>query len=448
MSIPFGFSPGGNDNDGLAAMFENLGRMLRNSGSENADAVDWLTANQTSRQALNKVGDPQITSDQQSAIESANELAEIWLNDATSFPSLGIPLVPSTRGEWLDKTFDVWKLIVEPVAEGIANAMTSILPQGKDGQELQLPEELLAGLPEEAAASMRELLSSQNLSEILGPIMGMARSMGATMFGNQFGQVLATMSTEVLSFSDVGIPLTETSDPTLVLANINEFSKDLSISSADILIYVALRELAHQRLFAHTPWLRSQALTAIGDYARGVKIDTNKIEVIISQSDPQDLESMQTTLGSELFEGTTSPEQQAALARLELLLALIEGWVTTVVTSAISNRLPSAVALEETFRRRRAAGGPAEKLFSGLVGLELRPRRLREANDLWAGLTRERGIVERDALWLHPDLLPNADDIDNNEGFIAGQTHDLMSDLDKAMETPGPTEDPQQPSAE
>ena len=441
MSIPFGFSPNGDENDDLAAMFENLGRMLRNRGSENNDSVDWETANKASRQTLNKDGNPEITPEQRSAVESANELAEIWLNDATSFPSLGLPLVASTRSEWLDKTFNVWKLIVEPVAEGLSNAMTSLLPNGHEGQNLEIPEELLAGLPEEMASSMRELLGSQNLSELLGPIMGMARSMGATMFGNQFGQVLASMATEVLSFSDVGIPLTEKSEPSLVMANVSEFSKDLSIPSADILIYIALRELAHQRLFAHAPWLRSQALTAVGDYARGVKIDSDKIQGIISQIDPQNLESIQTTLGADLFEATTSPEQISALARLELLLALIEGWVTTVVTSAISNRLPSAVALEETFRRRRAAGGPAEKLFSGLVGLELRPRRLREASDLWTGLTLERGIVERDALWLHPDLLPSAEDIDNKDGFIAGQTHDLMSDLDKAMETPGPTED-------
>ena len=441
MSIPFGFSPNGDENDDLAAMFENLGRMLRNRGSENNDSVDWETANKASRQTLNKDGNPEITPEQRSAVESANELAEIWLNDATSFPSLGLPLVASTRSEWLDKTFNVWKLIVEPVAEGLSNAMTSLLPNGHEGQNLEIPEELLAGLPEEMASSMRELLGSQNLSELLGPIMGMARSMGATMFGNQFGQVLASMATEVLSFSDVGIPLTEKSEPSLVMANVSEFSKDLSIPSADILIYIALRELAHQRLFAHAPWLRSQALTAVGDYARGVKIDSDKIQGIISQIDPQNLESIQTTLGADMFEATTSPEQISALARLELLLALIEGWVTTVVTSAISNRLPSAVALEETFRRRRAAGGPAEKLFSGLVGLELRPRRLREASDLWTGLTLERGIVERDALWLHPDLLPSAEDIDNKDGFIAGQTHDLMSDLDKAMETPGPTED-------
>jgi putative hydrolase len=123
--------------------------------------------------------------------------------------------------------------------------------------------------------------------------------------------------------------------------------------------------------------------------------------------------------------------------------------VTTVVSAACVNRLPSSDALEETFRRRRATGGPAEKLFAGLVGLQIRPRRLREAATLWTALTQERGIDERDSLWSHPDLLPTTEDIDNPEGYVAGQTHDLMAALHEAMETPGPDEGelPQQDSS-
>ena len=62
--------------------------------------------------------------------------------------------------------------------------------------------------------------------------------------------------------------------------------------------------------------------------------------------------------------------------------------------------------LREMMRRERAAGGPAEVTFESLLGLHLRPRRMREASQLWEKLTRERGIEERDSLWSHPDLLP------------------------------------------
>jgi hypothetical protein len=51
------------------------------------------------------------------------------------------------------------------------------------------------------------------------------------------------------------------------------------------------------------------------------------------------------------------------------------------------------------------------------VGLELRPRRLREAATLWATLKDERGIAGRDAIWQHPDLLPTAEDLDDPQGF-------------------------------
>ena len=84
------------------------------------------------------------------------------------------------------------------------------------------------------------------------------------------------------------------------------------------------------------------------------------------------------------------------LARLETLLALVEGWVDAVVHEAAKPRLTSADALRETLRRRRASGGPAEQTFATLIGLELRPRRLRDAARLWASLTDARGVDGRD----------------------------------------------------
>ena len=112
-----------------------------------------------------------------------------------------------------------------------------------------------------------------------------------------------------------------------------------------------------------------------------------------------------------------TPAQEQALEKLETALALVEGWVDELSWAATENVLPSAAALRETVRRRRATGGPAEHAFSSLVGLELRPRRLREAAALWALLKDERGADGRDAIWHHPDLLPTAGDLEDPKGF-------------------------------
>ena len=448
MSMPFGFSPQGNDNNDLAAMFEQMGRMLRQPSQASNASVNWDSARDTSRQTLSKLGDPGVTTDQSTRVSAASELAQTWLDEATSFPATDVPVAATTRTHWLESTFHSWRAIVEPVADGVANAMSVSMPTQDELANLELPEEMLAGLPDEVAAQMRDMLASPEMASMLAPIMNMAKSMGATLFGNQFGQALGEISTDVLSMSVVGIPLTDDAESALIYHNIENFCQGLSISFDDVLLYVALREGAHQRLFAQTPWLRSQILAAIGDYARGVQIDTGQIQAAVAQIDPANLEDVQDIFGSSVFEATLTDEQQNALERLELLLALIEGWVTTVVTTACTNRMPSSVALEETFRRRRATGGPAEKLFAGLVGLQIRPRRLREASNLWSALTDERGMEERDSLWSHPDLLPTTEDIDNPDGFVAGQTHDLMAALHEAMETPGPDEGelPQQDS--
>ena len=143
-----------------------------------------------------------------------------------------------------------------------------------------------------------------------------------------------------------------------------------------------------------------------------------------------------------MFEANQTEDQRNALERLEVLLALIEGWVTVVVTQAVGNRLPASTGLEEMFRRRRAAGGPAEKLFAGLVGLEIHPRRIREAISLWQRISETSGIQERDNLWSHPDLMPRAEDLENPDSYFANDNLDLMAELDKAIEA-GSIDDPE-----
>ena len=128
-------------------------------------------------------------------------------------------------------------------------------------------------------------------------------------------------------------------------------------------------------------------------------------------------------------------EQLAALARLETMLALVEGWVD-VVTAAATKRLPKSDAIAESVRRRRAAGGPAESAFATLVGLELRPRRLREAAVLWQRISDAVGDEGRDALWAHPDLIPSDSDIDDPTALLARLTSDsrIPDDVDMAIE--------------
>jgi putative hydrolase len=267
----------------------------------------------------------------------------------------------------------------------------------------------------------------------------MMRSLGGTLFALQLGHVVGQLSAEVVSGGDIGIPLLPGREEhdvqaSLLPQNVAAFGADLDIPIDQVQLYVAVRELAHARLFRHARWLRQHLISAITEYARGIRIDTGRIESLAAEFDPANPESLREALTSGALIPPKSDAQLAALSRLESTLALIEGWVD-VVTAHATTRIPRADAVAETVRRRRASGGPAERAFATLVGLELRPRRLREAAAFWQAITDAVGATRRDELWAHPDLLPSSDDIDDPQRVIerlTGQSAE-PDDVDRAL---------------
>ncbi len=444
--FPFGFGPGSGDSGSSggsggfgfgegAPFFRELEKLLNWQGGP----INWELARQMAVQAASSESRPPERA-QQNAVREAGRLANHWLDEVTTLPGLSgaaEELVSWSRTEWVERTLPVWKTICDPVASKVVDAMGSGVTGGLaslgnlgglDLSALELPEGMK--LPEGVD------LSSM-LGELTGPLTGMLRQMGGLLFGAQVGQALSALASEVVGATDIGLPL---GDPALVPQNVEILATGLEVPEDQVQLYVAVREIAHQRLFHHVPWLRSHLLGAVEEYARGITVDPEAIGRAVSSIDPTQLdpssldpERLAEMLGADAFTPAQSPEQQAALARLETALALVEGWVDDVTMAAVSGRLPSAVALQEATRRRRASGGPAEQTFAALVGLELRPRRLRDAAALWQALREQRGIEGRDAVWAHPDLLPSSADLDDPAGFVAapGDSLDPLAEIAK-----------------
>jgi putative hydrolase len=371
----------------LGQMLQQLGQMLSWSGGP----VNWDLANQSARQVVSAGGDRSVSSSERRDVEDAFRLADTWLNDATVFPASGSSPRTWSRAEWVEGTHAAWRELVDPVATRVSEAMSRALPQ--------------------------------EMTQAAGPLVGMMQQLGVSMWGAQVGQSIGKLAGEVLGSTDIGLPLAA-GHPVLLPANVREFGQGLGVDDRDVYLYLGLRELAHLRLYAHAPWLRARLISLVEEYARHINVDTDRIESSLRDIDPQRPEAIQEALEGGLFDMPTTPAQQAALERLELALALIEGWVHDVVTQAAGERLPSAGALAETVRRHRATGGPAEQTFATLVGLELRPRKLREAASFWAIVRAERGADGRDAPWAHPDLLPSADDLTDPKSFLSREELD------------------------
>ena len=388
--------------------------------------VNWDLAKNVARQTVAAEGDPSVLDADRKKVVEAIQLADLWLNEATSFPS-GVRTAQAwSRSEWVEATLPVWSALCDPIAAKAVDALGGMISAN--------PEELGGELPPELSSALQGLGGLGGMAGLTGGLGQMMRRIGGMMVGGQTGAAVGGLAREVVSSTDVGLPLGPEGVAALLPAGVADFGQGLSVSAEEIRIFLALREAAHHRLFAHVPWLRSRLLAAVEDYARGITVDASALRDAMPQIDPSNPDALREALSdASMFQPEDTPQQKAALARLETLLALVEGWVATVVEDAAAERLPQAGALAEAIRRRRATGGPAERTFATLVGLELRPRRLREAAEIWRRLTDVRGSQGRDELWAHPDLMPTAEDFDDPEGFVAGRPALDMSALAEEM---------------
>lgn len=412
----------------LQQVLEQVKRMLSSTagGPVNADV-----AHDVARQAAVAEGDPSLTAREVRQTSEALSVAELWLDAATDLPPGGGRSHAWTRSEWVEQTLPAWNALARPVAASVADALGTIL---KD----QLPESSLdvnlSGLGPMSALP-------EGFATLFGGVDGqfdpakLIRQMGSAVFGMQIGTAAGTLSREVFGATDISVPLLDVPATVLLPRNVAAFAEGLDAPEDEVRLFLALREVAHARLFTHVPWLRGHLLGLIEAYAQGITIDMSSLESAMREINPTDTDALRGALSGGVFALQSTPEQQATLLRLETVLALVEGWVDEVVARAALPHLPHGVALREMIRRRRAAGGPAEQTFASLVGLDLRPRRSRDAATLWATIDSQVGSAARDSVWDHPDLLPGTADLDDPAGYFSrrDQVTAEQSDVDKAL---------------
>ncbi|OLT53212.1 zinc-dependent metalloprotease [Cellulosimicrobium sp. CUA-896] len=390
--------------------------------------VNTDVSHDVARQVAVAEGDPTVTGGQLRDATQALSVAELWLDVVTDLPPSGGRAHAWSRSEWVERTLPAWNALVAPVAASVADALATVLRDqlgdlgGEAGDEVAPPVGFaLPGLPGAGLG---------------GDPAALMRRLGSAVFGMQVGQAAGTLSREVFGATDVGLPLLDEPATVLLPTNVAAFSEGLDAPAEEVRHFLALREAAHARLFTHVAWLRGHLLGLVDAYARGITIDLDALESQLTDVDPTDTAALQRALSGGVFGLQNTPEQQATLLRLETTLALVEGWVDEVTATAALPHLPHAVPLREMLRRRRAAGGPAEHTFASLVGLELRPRRSRDAAALWALIAAQSGPDGRDGVWDHPDLLPDATDLDDPAGYRARReaARAEEADVDRALE--------------
>ncbi len=417
----FGFIPNGDGSDRenfeammrqmqeqIKAQFEQMGMSGFNvtnlagliPGFGSTEVLPAATVRESARKYTSAQGSQPIGTSDLTAVNNACEIADIWLNEATVFPAIANTTTRQaaiSRLDWVDETSNGWLIAMEPLAQGLTDAIGRLLDQAMREQEGATGE---AGQPP------------------IAPIAALLKSFIGGMIAQQLGQAMGAVAAQSTGAHDVALPLLDPARPLLIPENIDHWGAGSEIPKTEVYIFHALRESAIARLFAHNPWIVSYIRSSIAEYGRGIHIDLDAITRQAEEAMNGALEqSFTIALDKGIFTPDETPAQREALTKLETVLALVDGWADDVATIAAGDRLPSITALRELHRRYRAENSPAAQLFKSLLGLEVSPRLAREASAFCARIREIHGTASRDNLW--SGILPTATELLAPDLFMA-----------------------------
>src|SRR3954454_23335172 len=184
-----GVAGGGSPEDVLGKMplFAELQKLM----SWSAAPVTWDLARQSATSQLAAGHQPTSQAERTAAAEALH-LADLWLDQVTDLPSGIERQLVWSRVEWVEQTLPAWRALIDPLAERVVTAMTSALPA--------------------------------DAMHVAGPLSGVVGQMGGLMFGAQIGQALGRLAEEVLTSTDVGLPLAPSGSGVLVPQNLEAFA--------------------------------------------------------------------------------------------------------------------------------------------------------------------------------------------------------------------------------
>ena len=410
------FSEMGVDSNALAGAKSFFESMQSGNTGTDQNLITVANLREIAKKIITAKGDLPIGTGDQSQFAQSLALANTWLDTEILFPASVMPSQSAwSKRDWLEESVQGWQVMIEPLAVGMADALGNVIATTNN----PLPIEFM-GSGEQSAAQQEAM--KLMLARILRGFMG-------NLIATQLGQTVGLLANSITGANDVAIPLLKTdSGSHLIPQNINDWSDGLGIDQEQVAIYLSLRESAAARLFANTPWLQNYIKDLITAYGKGITIDVESItrqaeEAMASgEIDINNPQSINLALNAGLFTPQQTPAQELALTRLEMTLALIEGWIDHVISEVASERMPAFNALIENSRRRRATNSPMQQIFATLLALEVSPRKMREASAFWSEVKQLRGADGRDKCWEDAAFLPMPDDLKDVKAFLDSVT--------------------------
>jgi len=377
-----------------------LFRMLRSEGPVNWDVArqvaDWTAASP----------EPSAETIDPDAVTQLGELAhaaQTQVVSATGFAdTFAAPIRAVTPREWARLHLDALRPVLEALAETLSRNGFG-LGAGPEAlaDELDLGEDALP-------FGLGDMLDEEQLGELL-------RALAPALLGVQAGSMVGHLASHAFGGYDLPLPVVGAPRLLFVVANLDAFEADWSLSRDDFRFAVALHEVVHAAVRS-VGWVRERLVDLATEYVSGYRIDPGAIEGALDMSavDPSDPSTLSAAIGDpeSLLGAMQTDEQRASLARLQAFASVLEGYADTVLDQVARPLIPSFDQINEAVRRHRLERGEAERFVERLLGLELRAEHYEAGEAFSRGVVERAGLAGLSRLWEDPSRVPTVPELE------------------------------------
>ena len=316
-------------------------------------------------------------------------LAELWLQEAPGLaPPPRVATVRAlTPSRWAERATSL-REVVDPLAAKVAAAMAEQSPQ----------------------------LGPESEAGMLGPVL---QQMAPVFLGIQAGVALGSLAAGVLGSYDLPLPLSEEGTIDIVVPAVDAFAGAYGLDRRETRLWVALHQSAHRFTFESMPGVSAHFFAVFHNYVAALDIDLSGAFDRLQSLDITSPERLREAMQDQGFFGLLdSPSTRAALERVQRFLALVEAFADRAVDAA-SVRLPTARRIAEAMARRAAEPSTGEKMFAGLVGLDVQPDQIRAAESFCRGVLTAAGWTALLRVWDDPEFLPTETELSEPALWLA-----------------------------
>jgi putative hydrolase len=376
--------------------FADLAKMLSQQGP-----VSWDAARQLAHSiALGGESEPNVDPTDRIQLEQLARVADLHVGSttglATSVSGTGATIVPVTRAQWLARSFDAYK----PLIEAIASALTP-----RDGGDLTQPQ------PADPEAF------EQDPEAAMGAWLGgMMQMLSPMMLGMTAGSMIGHLATRSLGQYDLpGAPPGGQDEILFVVRNVDEFGTEWSLDRDELRLWVCLHEIAHHSVLSvphvgPAPGLLDEFAVVLRPRLGRARGPPRQLRPQRPAGPRRDAVDVLRSRGPRRSDAL--PAQEAILPQLEALIAAIVGYVDWVMDTTGERIMSTYGQITEAMRRRRVEAAPSDRFVGQLLGLDLTQALYDRGTRFVDGIVERGGPEGLDQLWRSERELPTPAEID------------------------------------